>query len=215
MSDSQSPKQASKPTKSRAQREKERKERIIDVAVRLAEEGGFENVRQRDIAAQAGVALGTLYKSFRGKEDILSAALERETQMLEQALELQPIQGSTPLERVGDFFDRLTNALLGKPNYARAIIRAMCSCEPEVAGNVVAYQTHVNGMILTALRGSQQAGRDQLSDETAFQLALILQQLWFAAMIGWSAGLYSKEDVSLQVRHAAQLLLAGASAMRL
>ena len=56
----------------------DRKDRILDVAIRLAEEGGFDNVRQRDVAAQAGVALGTLYNNFKGKEDLLSAALERE-----------------------------------------------------------------------------------------------------------------------------------------
>ncbi len=57
---------------------KARRDRILDVAVALAEEGGFENVRQRDVASRAGVALGTLYKSFRSKEDILSAALDRD-----------------------------------------------------------------------------------------------------------------------------------------
>ena len=54
---------------------KDRKDRILDVAVNLAEAGGFENVRQRDVADQAGIALGTLYKSFLSKEHILSAAL--------------------------------------------------------------------------------------------------------------------------------------------
>ncbi|MEM9692781.1 MAG: helix-turn-helix domain-containing protein, partial [Myxococcota bacterium] len=46
----------------------ERRDRIIDVAIELAEEGGFDNVRQRDVARLAGVALGTLYKSFKSKE---------------------------------------------------------------------------------------------------------------------------------------------------
>ena len=33
----------------------------------LAEEGGFEAVRLRDLASHADVALGTLYKRFRSK----------------------------------------------------------------------------------------------------------------------------------------------------
>jgi AcrR family transcriptional regulator len=45
-----------------------RRDRILDVAVALAEEGGFENVRQRDVAARAGVALGTLYKTSGAKK---------------------------------------------------------------------------------------------------------------------------------------------------
>ncbi len=67
--------------------EKDINERIFDVAIELAEEGGYDNVRQRDVAARAGVALGTLYKRFRSKEDILSAALERETAKLERRME--------------------------------------------------------------------------------------------------------------------------------
>src|SRR5262249_4056874 len=39
---------------------KARRNKILDVASDLAEEGGFDNVRQRDVAEQAGVALGTL-----------------------------------------------------------------------------------------------------------------------------------------------------------
>ena len=65
----------------------ERARRIVDSAVELAEEGGFEGVRLRDVASHAGVALGTLYRRFRSKEDLLIAALERETRDLERRLE--------------------------------------------------------------------------------------------------------------------------------
>ena len=39
----------------------DREARIIATAVALAEQGGFEAVRLRDVAAHAGVALGTNY----------------------------------------------------------------------------------------------------------------------------------------------------------
>ena len=54
----------------------ERSRRIVDAAIELAEQGGFEAVRLRDVAAHANVALGTLYRRFRSKEDLLLAALE-------------------------------------------------------------------------------------------------------------------------------------------
>ena len=40
----------------------ERARRIIETTIELAEQGGFEAVRLRDVAAHAGVALGTLYR---------------------------------------------------------------------------------------------------------------------------------------------------------
>ena len=128
-----------------------RKDRIIDVAIRLAEEGGFDNVRQRDVAKQAGVALGTLYKSFSGKDDILAAALHRETDAIEQRMKRRPATGDTAAERLGSLFQMLTRAMLKKPNYARAVLKAMTSGE-EVATKVVAHQIKVTRMAAKTMR---------------------------------------------------------------
>lgn len=56
----------------------DRRARIIATAVALAEHVGFEAVRLRDVAAHSGVALGTLYRHFRSKDDLLVVALESE-----------------------------------------------------------------------------------------------------------------------------------------
>ncbi len=194
--------------------EKLRKDRILDVAIRLAEEGGFDNVRQRDVAEKAGVALGTLYKSFRGKEDLLSAALERETDVLERRMEKRPAQGDSALERVVALFDTLTRAFCKKPNYARAVIRAMASGEPEVAANVVAYQSQLYRMIVTALRGPEHPRPESEPEPEELEVALLLQQVWFAALVGWSAKLHGTSRAIEQVAQAARLLLAGAEALR-
>jgi AcrR family transcriptional regulator len=195
---------------------KDRRDKILDVAVSLAEEGGFENVRQRDVAANAGVALGTLYKSFRSKEDILVAAIDREAETLERRMELKPAQGDTPLDRVVAFFTIVTRGLCRKPKYARAVIRAMASGEPEVAGKVVAYHERITGLIVAALRG---AGRPGVADaktsppsKKESMLAFVLQQLWFASLVGWSAGLHNQTEVIEQMRRTGEILIRGLEA---
>lgn len=193
--------------------EKERSmfERIFDVAIALAEEGGYDNVRQRDVAARAGVALGTLYKRFRSKEDILSAALARETERLERKLEKGPVKGDTAEERLVTFYSLLTRALVRRPHFARAVLRAMASGQPEVARHVVAYQGRMNGLIIAALRGvgSLSYGDAAAAPPTEREqtLALLLQQNWFASLIGWSAGLHAHTDIIEHVRTAARLYL--------
>ncbi len=178
---------------------KGRRDKILDVAVALAEEGGYDNVRQRDVAALAGVALGTLYKSFRSKEDILSAALEREAELLERRMEAKPAAGSTSVERIESFFGIVTRGLCRKPKYARAVLRAMASGEPEVAGKVAAYQERITGLVIAAMRG---VGRLRYADakpapptRKEATLAFALQRFWFASLVGWSAGLISVNDV--------------------
>jgi AcrR family transcriptional regulator len=189
---------------------KARRDKILDVAVALAEEGGFDNVRQRDVAAKAGVALGTLYKSFRSKEDILTAALDREAEMLERRMEAKPAVGANRIERVGTFFNIITRGLCRKPKYARAVLRAMASGEPEVALKVAAYQERITGLIIAAMRG---VGRLAYSDakgsppsKKEAQMAFALQQFWFAALVGWSAGLVSVNEAVDQMRRIAIVL---------
>ena len=194
----------------------DRKDRILDVAIRLAEEGGFDNVRQRDVAAQAGVALGTLYNNFKGKEDLLSAALERETQTLEQRMNRKPIVEGNEVERLTSFFQSVTRALCRKPNYARATIKAMASGDEESAGNVVAYQAQMNSMIVAAMRGVKPSSLKEegaeLPTEREFNLAILLQQLWFASLVGWSAKLHSQARIVEQTKMAAELLVLGFAA---
>jgi len=205
---------ANKRARSTDDDEGSRKDRIIDVAIRLAEEGGFDNVRQRDVARQAGVALGTLYKSFRGKDDILAAALHRETDAIEHRMKRRPATGDTAAERLGSLFQMLTRAMLKKPNYARAVLKAMTSGE-EVATKVVAHQIKVTRMVLAAIRGvtpDEAAEEPPTEDEIA--VAMLLQQIWFAALVGWSARLHGQAQVVSQVRQAADLLLAGVEARR-
>ena len=97
----------------------ERARRIVETAVELAEQGGFEAVRLRDVASHAGVAMGTLYRRFRSKEDLLIAALELETQDLERRIRQRPPKGAHPRERVAAFFAVATRGLIRRPNLFR------------------------------------------------------------------------------------------------
>jgi TetR/AcrR family transcriptional regulator, cholesterol catabolism regulator len=184
-----------------------KRDRILDVAIELAEAGGYDNVRQRDVAAHAGVALGTLYKRFRSKEDILCAALERETGELERRLSANPIKGDTPFERLSTFFRITTRGMCRKPSYARAVLRAVASGEPEIAGNVAAYQGRMNNLIIATLRGPTEAERAKKPSKREASLALLLQQIWFASLVGWSAGLVDEAGAIEQMQRAAGLLI--------
>jgi AcrR family transcriptional regulator len=188
----------------------ERARRIVETAVELAEKGGFEAVRLRDVASHAGVALGTLYRRFRSKEDLLAAVLEREMADVQARFARRPAEGDTPLERVTAFFQTTTRALCRRPNLARALIRAVATGEPELTAKVTAFHTRMEDLITAALRGRTASSDTAPSDEER-QLAFVLQQVWFASLIGWSSGLHGQGGIVDQTRAAASLLLAGAA----
>jgi AcrR family transcriptional regulator len=184
----------------------ERSRRIVATAIELAEQGGFEAVRLRDVAAHAGVALGTVYRRFRGKGDLLLAALEQLVALHEAEVSSQPPAGATPGERVASFFEIATATLCDRPKLARAVIRAVATGEPELTQKVAAFHTLMEDMISAALRG-ERFGQAPAPTEAERALAFVLQQVWFASLIGWASGLHGRLVIIEHVRTAAGLLL--------
>ena len=69
----------------------ETRDRIVDVALELFRDRGFDETTMRDIAAEAGVATGAAYYYFHSKEDLVMAfylrTAEAEREMLPELLE--------------------------------------------------------------------------------------------------------------------------------
>jgi AcrR family transcriptional regulator len=67
----------------------ETRERILDAALKLFRERGFDETTMRDIAAAAGVATGAAYYYFRSKEELVMAFYVRTA---DEARDLIPAQ---------------------------------------------------------------------------------------------------------------------------
>jgi hypothetical protein len=122
------------------------------------------------------------------------------------------VEGKNPLERIGNFYETLTRAIVRKPHYARAVIRAMASGEPEITTNLVSYREHITRMSVAALRGVGKLDpADVKAAPTAGELKFTsyLQDVWFAALVGWSAGFLTQPQVADHMREVAHCLLNG------
>jgi AcrR family transcriptional regulator len=173
-------------------------------AIELAEGGGFEGVRLRDVAAHADVALGTLYRRFRSKEDLLLAALELQVWAHEQRTRSAPPGGDTPLTRVGDFFRTTTEAMCSRPQLARALVRAVVAGGPELSLRVSAFHSRMEALIARALRGG---GDETPPSEVERRLGQALLRVWFASLTGWASGLHGVDGIIDDTRSAAELML--------
>jgi len=185
----------------------ERARRIVESAVELAEKGGFEAVRLRDVAAHADVALGTVYRRFRSKEDLLIAALDRQIADHQQHLLQRPPNGATRLDRVTSFFQGATRALCRRPNLARAMIRAVATGDPELTQKMAAFHNRVNDLVTMSLRGASAPGEGAPTSSEEQALARSLQMVWFASLVGWSGGVHGQSGIIEQTRTAAELML--------
>lgn len=185
----------------------ERAQKIVDAAMELAEEGGFEGVRLRELAAKSGVAFGTLYSRFDSKEDILIAALEQETNKFRTLMAENPIEAGDPRERCEPFFRVLSRTLLDRQGFATAVLRAVSS-GAGVAEKIIRYQDTMNEIIVRAVWGSEVFEDESYEqrDEIVFA-ARMMQNIWFAELISWMSDAATEEEVVAHTVRCAKLFI--------
>lgn len=184
----------------------ERTDRILDAALELAEADGYEAVRLRDLAERAEVALGTVYRRFASKEDILAAVLEREVNRLYGVINAYGVPGESPLERLESFFEMATQILAGRPKLAAAMLRTVASGDPVLSETVTRYYDRVVEILVVVARGA--AIEAPITPDEAL-VARLLQNIWFGGLVGWTGGLHDHTFVITLTRDATRLLLAG------
>lgn len=189
----------------------DRAKRIVETAVALAERDGYQAVRLRDVAATAQVALGTVYKRFASKEEILIAALEQESEKLVAKIGKRPVPGGNPVERVRFVFNALTKGLLRRPNLAKALVRSLASGDPNITERVASFHALITAMVMAAIRGEAPGDPFEWggeANEHERTIASILQNVWFASFVGWAGGLHDASQVLDDTDKAALLLFA-------
>src|ERR687898_2212225 len=175
-----------------------RRRRVLDAALRLAERGGFDAVQMRDVATEANVALGTVYRYFTSKERLLLEAMVEEIEALASRLEARPPAGATPAARVVEVLSRGTASLQRHPEVTGAMVRAFGAAdEADVVRRVGDIMT---GIITGVMHEGPPSPRD-------LAVARTLQQVWLSSLIGWVGGVDDPTRVVADLETATQLLL--------
>ena len=177
-----------------------RRRRIVDSAIALAAQGGYEAVQMREVAASAGVALGTLYRYFSSKEHLLVVAMGEQVAGLRQRFQERPPRGSTAAERVMDVIRRATRALQRQPMVTAALLKSVISANTDVAEAMHPVERDMTAIVTSAMHGGEPTDRD-------VAVARVIQHVWLASMLWWVAGLGTEGDVEEMVNTAVQLML--------
>jgi len=113
-------------TAPRSLKEKQRQEReelILQAAEEVLMEKGYYETSIDEIAARVGIAKGTVYLHFPGKEDLVIAILERNAQAVVELVEATSASAGTNREKLGailqvmysGFFDPRRSQLMQLP----------------------------------------------------------------------------------------------------
>jgi AcrR family transcriptional regulator len=85
----------------------------LTATVDLLEEGGYDELRMKDVAARAGIGLGALYRRWSGKHDLVVAALRLGTHEHAVASGADPVDELVAaLMRISDAVPRGLGALV-------------------------------------------------------------------------------------------------------
>jgi AcrR family transcriptional regulator len=180
-----------------------RKQRLLSAATALAAEGGYDAVQMRDVAARAEVALGTLYRHYASKNQLLLALLADQALALRERLDQRPPRGDAPADRVADVLRRATRALERQPRVTQAMVTAMSVSDDSAAPVKLEINDTLRAIIVDAVGGTPVTDLDDI--------VRVLGSVWFAELTFWSGALIDADAMGDNLARAAALLLANPS----
>jgi TetR/AcrR family transcriptional regulator, cholesterol catabolism regulator len=190
-------------TGTRAAETAARKERLIAAATALAAEGGYDAVQMRDVAARAEVALGTLYRHYASKDQLLLAAMAQQAATLRERLVQRPPAGDTPAARVSDVLKRASRALERSPHVTKAMLAAMSSPEAATLPLKLEIDSTLRAIIADVVASDGHCNAFANLDG----IVRVLGSVWFAELTYWSNGLNPSVSMGDNLASAAELLL--------
>jgi AcrR family transcriptional regulator len=190
---------ASAPQTQRAAETAARRRRLLEAAVTLAHEGGYDAVQMRDVAARAQVALGTLYRHYSSKDQLLLAALADQAGELRVRIAQRPPRGDRAGDRVADVLRRATRALTREPSVTAAMVTALTAPAPEAATAKHEVYEILRTIISGAIDGATVPDLDGI--------VRVLGYVWLATLSAWVSGMIDPEGMAADLAIAAHLLL--------
>jgi TetR/AcrR family transcriptional regulator, cholesterol catabolism regulator len=183
----------------RTEQQVQRRARVVEAAMALAAKGGYEAVQMRAVSQEADVALGTIYRYFSSKDQLLLAALDQMAEDMQQTVSDDPPRGASVHERVMDVFLRCCGLLEAEPKLTHAVVTALSSSDPEVSAIAEGVRVRMRGLIAAAVAGES---IPQIDD-----IVHVLGLVWFASMLQWVSGHSPLGIMASELELASRLLL--------
>jgi TetR/AcrR family transcriptional regulator, cholesterol catabolism regulator len=176
-----------------------RRSRVLDAALALSAEGGYDAVQMRDVAARGEVALGTIYRYFPSKDALLLAVMVQWLVDLEDRVTRHPPTGDTTVDRIMDVLRRALRSMDREPRLTTAVVGAMTAGDPaSVAAIGEATQTMARIMVAAFPQGIDPA--------LEARAAKALGHVWWSSTISWANGMGDIDWVAAELHDAAELI---------
>lgn len=156
-----------------------KRERIIEEAVKLFYERGFNGTTLDDIAAELGVTKPFIYTHFRSKVDLLAALCKPTIEMSLAAVENAAKGPGTPTERLYQAVVDFTNVVLSRQANIAIFFREEKNLTPQQLAEINALRKKFDRVLSALLTEGVEAGEFHIKDTHLAALAL-------GGMVSWA-----------------------------
>jgi len=114
----------------------QKREAILDAAIRIFAEKGFHSSRISDVAKEAGVAEGTIYLYFKNKDDLLLSVFSKRVGAFVEDVGRAVGRASSPQEKLKTIVEKHFSHLEDDPHLAQVIQIELRACSVFMRGGV-------------------------------------------------------------------------------
>jgi AcrR family transcriptional regulator len=181
-----------------------RRQRVIDAGLILLKRRDYESIQVKDVAEEAGVALGTVYHYFSSKEHIFAEVLVKWAATLRTSITRRPLAGDSPEGKLTEALHRSVRAFQRQPQLARLVASLQLSADPFAAEILGRMDTETTGIYLELLDG--------VDPEVARIIVRTAESVLDSSLRAWSAGRLSINELYDHLTDAVALLFSQESA---
>jgi AcrR family transcriptional regulator len=138
-------------------RQQARRRRIVDAGLALLKTRDYEKIQVKDVAEQANVALGTLYRYFASKEHLFAEVLVAWAGTLRTNISRHPLPASTDTERLTEVYHRSIRAFQRQPSLARLVATLETATDPFATEILARLAQTTNDIYVEALQDMDRA----------------------------------------------------------
>jgi AcrR family transcriptional regulator len=194
---------------SRRERKKQHtRSRLMDAALALFREHGYEETTIEQITERADVAKGTFFNYFETKESILPALAEHHLEQLSQSLLPEAGAPASPVERIKMAICRIAEETLSDATFTHRLFGARpCKHDQAHHGPPRGPAQAVASLLAEQVRQAQDAGEIR-AELDPLQVGGILRGMLFNQMMLWHHG-HRPAPLSELLGRAVDLLMEG------
>lgn len=175
-----------------------RRDRIIAAALRLLERGEYDKIQMRDIAEEADVALGTVYRYFASKEHLFAAVLVTWSGSLRHRLQRRPLVGDTPAQMLDDLMGRVLTAFDRFPQFVRLIVVLENTPDPHARRLHTEFASHTTDTFLEPL--------ESLDPDDATAVIDVIKAVLWSLLRAWIHGIISMKEARQRMTRSIELI---------